>query len=296
MKNKSKQLVQLIICIVVIAALVGAGTVAGLFVSIKDAFSSLSINGTVIVRLLIMVFVVIAVEKLLELILGLLPGKNHRAATIATISQSILKYAAAIVIICWGLSIAGVNISTIAASVGILALVVGFGAESLIADVVSGLFMMFENQYNVNDIIEVDGFRGTVSDIGIRTTSITDPGGNVKIINNSNMKDILNRSDYSSNAVSEVAISYDTDIEALEKQIPEMMQAIYEKHKDTMTEVPRYLGVSELGNCGVTLKFIVKVKEKDIFGAQRILNRELWVSLKQAGVEIPYPQLDIHQR
>ena len=67
------------------------------------------------------------------------------------------------------------------ASVGVVALVVGFGAESLIEDMITGLFMLFENQYNVGDIVEVDGFRGTVTSIGIRTTCITDPGDNVKI-------------------------------------------------------------------------------------------------------------------
>ena len=76
------------------------------------------------------------------------------------------------------------NVSTILASVGLLALIVGFGAESLITDVITGVFMLFENQYNVGDIIEVSGFRGTVSSIGIRTISITDSSGNIKIINN----------------------------------------------------------------------------------------------------------------
>ena len=99
-----------------------------------------------------------------------------------------LKYIAGIVILCWGLSIIGVNVSTIVASVGIIALIVGFSAESLIADVVTGAFMIFENQYNVGDIVEVDGFRGKVTNIGIRTTSITDTGDNVKVINNSAMR------------------------------------------------------------------------------------------------------------
>lgn len=66
-----------------------------------------------------------------------------------------------IVILCWGLTILGVNITTIVASVGILALIAGFSAESLIADLVTGAFMLLENQYNVGDIVEVNGFRGT---------------------------------------------------------------------------------------------------------------------------------------
>ena len=131
---------------------------------------------------------------------------------------------AAIVILCWGLSILGVDLSTIVTAVGILALVVGFGAESLIADVVTGTFMLFENQYNVGDIVEVNGFRGTVQEIGIRTTSIMDAGGNVKIINNSDMKNILNRSDNASLAVSNIDVPYETDLEALEAKLPALME------------------------------------------------------------------------
>lgn len=76
----------------------------------------------------------------------------------------------------------------VVASVGVLALIVGFSAESLIADMVTGLFMLFENQYNVGDIVEVGGFRGTVTCIGLRTTCITDSSDNIKIVNNSDMQ------------------------------------------------------------------------------------------------------------
>ena len=74
--------------------------------------------------------------------------------------------------------------------------------------------MLLENQYNVGDIVEVNGFRGTVTSIGIRTTCITDTGDNVKIINNSEMKNILNRSDNYSKAVCDISIPYETDLES----------------------------------------------------------------------------------
>lgn len=81
--------------------------------------------------------------------------------------SSLVKYVAGIIIVCQSLSLLGVNVGTIIASVGVLALVVGFSAESLIADVVIGAFMLLENQYNVGDIVEVNGFRGVVTKIGI---------------------------------------------------------------------------------------------------------------------------------
>ncbi len=237
---------------------------------------------------------VIAVESLLGLLLTLPKPKNHRILSILSILASLLKYIAFLVILCWGLAMLGVNVSTIVASVGIIALVVGFSAESLIADVVTGAFMLFENQYNVGDIVEVAGFRGTVTSIGIRTTCITDPGGNVKIVNNSEMKNILNRSDKLSRSISEIAIPYATDLEKLESEIPALMDKIYQTRTDVFKAPPVYLGVQELADSSVVLKFVVEVDEKDVYSGARLLNRDLLLGFRSLGVECPFPQVDVH--
>ena len=231
---------------------------------------------------------------LLGMLFGAIRPASHRGRTVMTLLASMTRYVAALVILCWGLSIFGVDVNAIVASVGILALIVGFGAESLIADLVTGFFMLFENQYNVGDIVEVGGFRGTVKEIGIRTTSIEDAGKNIKIINNSEMKNILNRSSKASIAVASIDIPYTADLEKLEAQIPGLMQEIYARHTDTMLSPPRYLGVQSLGESGVTLKFIVEIDESNIFTVPRILNHDLLLGFRKLGVECPFPQLDIH--
>ena len=253
-------------------------------------------TANVFVKLFTMLFAVLFCEGLFVALLRFLRPASHRGQTVVTLISSLGKYVAAIVILCWGLSILGVNVSGILASVGILTLVVGFSAESLIADVITGFFMLFENQYNVGDIVEVGGFRGTVSEIGIRTTAITDVGGNVKIINNLDMKNILNRSDRSSIAVSTIDIPYATDLEALEARLGALMEEIYQKHSDVMLSAPEYLGVQALGASGITLRFIVTVEEQHIFAANRLLNHDLLLGFRKLGVECPFPQLDVHQR
>ena len=200
------------------------------------------------------------------------------------------------IIVCQSLSLLGVNVGTIIASVGVLALVVGFSAESLIADVVIGAFMLLENQYNVGDIVEVNGFRGVVTKIGIRTTSITDGGGNVKIINNSEMKNILNRSDNNSWSVSDISIPYETDLEKLEAQLPALLEEIFRARGDVMLDVPQYLGVQTLDASGIVLRFWVKVAEKNIYAGARALNRELLLGFRRLGVECPFPQMDVHMK
>ena len=270
--------------LVLFAALAG-----GLFALFQSTQSPLAKAGA-------MAFAVLAAESFLTLVLSFLHPRSHRLRTLLTLAASLLKYIALIVILCWGLSILGVDLSTIVTAVGILALVLGFGAESLIADLVTGTFMLFENQYNVGDIVEVNGFRGTVKEIGIRTTSIIDAGKNIKIINNSDMKNILNRSDNASLAVSNIDIPYETDLPAFEKKLPGLMTRIFEAHKDVFLSEPVYLGVQELAPSGVTLRFIAEVPEDKIYSGARLLNRELLVGFRALEVEVPFPQLDLHQR
>ena len=206
MKDNKRVFIRLIVLFAIFAVAFAVGLIGDYidFDNLEKAFGSF--QAIKLLYLLCMVCFVLFLETLLVFLLGLFEPENHRAKSVLSIVSSMLKYITAIVILCWGLSILGCNVSTIVASVGILALVIGFSAESLIADVVTGTFMLFENQYNVGDIVEVDGFRGTVTNIGIRTTCITDPGDNVKIVNNSAMKNILNRSDKLSRSISEIAV------------------------------------------------------------------------------------------
>lgn len=290
-KNKTK-ITGLIACIAILIITVPVGFLTDVF-DFED-LKTVGIEFSTILKVIVMAAAVIAVVSLITMLLSLPNPKNHRTRSLLSIVSSMLKYIAGIVILCWGLSIIGVNVSTIVASVGIIALIVGFSAESLIADVVTGAFMIFENQYNVGDIVEVDGFRGKVTNIGIRTTSITDTGDNVKVINNSAMRNILNCSDKLSRSVCDISIPYETDIEELEKQIPGLVQLMYENHKDVMQDVPKYLGIQQLADSSIVLRFVVNVNEKDIFSCTRIMNHDLLLGFRKLGIECPFPQVDVH--
>lgn len=291
-KNTKSKVIGLLICLAVLAAAVPVGFFTDVF-SLQD-LKNVAVDLSAVLKIVIMAASVIGVQVLLSLLLSLPKPKNHRLRSVLSIISSLLKYIAFIVILCWGLALLGVNVSTIVASVGIVALIVGFSAESLIADVVTGAFMIFENQYNVGDIVEVDGFRGTVTSIGIRTTCITDPGDNVKIVNNSAMKNILNRSDKPSRSICDISIPYGTDLEKLEEQLPALLQEIFENRADMMKKTPQYLGVQALADSAVVLRFVVEVSEKDIFSGVRVLNHDLLLGFRKLGVECPFPQVDVH--
>ena len=292
--TKKPAWIRFFICVGVLVILLPISFLTKIF-DIND-IGSIKFDLAVLLRLIMMIAGVIAVETVVTILLGFLHPQNHRARSVISIVSSLLKYVAGIVILCWGLTIIGVNVSTIVASVGIITLVVGFSAESLISDVVTGAFMLFENQYNVGDIVEIGGFRGTVSSIGIRTTSITDVGGNVKIVNNSDMRNILNRSDKTSKSVCDFCIPYATDIVSLEERIPAMLDRIFEAHTDMMKSAPKYLGVQTLSDSSVILRFTVEVEEKDIYSGARVLNHDLFVGFRELGVEVPFPQIDVHNK
>ena len=153
MKSKKPLLIRLIVLFVImlIAFIIGWARDVIDFDNLEETFGEF--NGTKLLCLICMIAGVLFVETLIVIVLDLFKPENHRARSVLSIISSMLKYVTAIVILCWGLSILGANVSTIVASVGILALVIGFSAESLIADVVTGTFMLFENQYNVGDIV-----------------------------------------------------------------------------------------------------------------------------------------------
>ena len=222
--------------------------------------------------------------------------KETRARTVCSLTRSILSYTAVLLSVFFGLRALGVDVTASLASVGVVTLIIGFGAQSLIEDVLTGIFLIAEGRYNVGDILVLDDFRGKVVDISVRTTTLEDSGGNHKIINNSEMKNILNRSDNASRAVCDMDIPYETDLEALEAKLPELLEKIGKDHADVLRSAPQYVGVQSLEASSVRLRFVVPVAEENIFSAQRLLNRELLLGFRRLGVECPFPQLDVHSR
>ena len=221
-------------------------------------------------------------------------AKNTHSRTIAILLTELFRYLAVIIAVIWGLSILGVNTSALLAGAGIISLIIGFGAQSLIEDIITGLFIIFERQYEIGDIIILDDFRGVVRAIGVRTTTIEDVGGNLKVVNNSDIRNFQNRSKNNSYSICLVGVSYNTNIPAMEEAIAEALPEIYEDNQDLFLDVPEYLGIEEFADSSMVLKFQVLTKEENVFRSRRRLNRELKIMLDEAGIEIPFPQVVVH--
>ena len=233
--------------------------------------------------------------QIIKLLLNALAKKGGRAQTVINLISGLLKYIAVIAAVVWGLSILGVNATAVLAGVGIVGLILGFGAQSLIEDIITGAFIIFEGQYVIGDIIILDEFRGVVRNIGVRTTTIEDAGGNLKVVNNSDIRNFQNRSRNSSLAICEVSVAYDTDLKKLDQVMKEGLPRMYEAHKDLYKAVPIFRGVIALADSGVNLRITAEVKEEDVFVAQRQLNRDVWALFTEKDIEIPFPQVVVHR-
>lgn len=240
------------------------------------------------------VIMVYLIATLICAILALIAKRNNHSKSVAGLFSSIVKCVAAIVAIVWALSSIGVNLTGIFASLGILSLIIGFGAQSLIEDAITGIFIIFEGQYQVGDIIVLDDFRGVVTNIGIRTTTIQDIGGNLKVINNSDIRNLQNRSRNASLVASEIGMRYEDRIEDVEKILLPGLQDIYERNKDIYLAPPRYVGVEALAESSVVLRVVADVAEENIFIGRRTLNRELKILFDNNNIEIPFPQVVVH--
>ncbi len=263
-------------------------TVGGVFSDVSALSDMLTFNWMALVQVAIMIVVLLFLREVLHWILQRCTPKTGRGETLKNLALSSLQYTVVTIGLLWGLAILGVNISTLFASVGIVALIVGFGAESLISDMVTGFFMIFENLYNVGDMIEIDGYRGTVTSIGLRTTSVTNDGGNAKIFNNSDMRNIVQLSNLNSYAVCDVPIAYEADLDLACETVSALLARFPEEYPDIFPCTPNLLGVQELGKFAVYLRVSASVAEAKRFTAARIMNKLLKIEMEKAGMGAPH--------
>ena len=229
----------------------------------------------------------------IRVILNKLLSKSNRGATIVKLLNSFIKYLLMIVALMLILNTWGVDTSTLLASAGILSLVIGLGAQSLISDIIAGIFIVFEGEYQVGDIVIIDGWRGTVDEIGIRTTKVIDWQGNIKIINNSAISSIINQSKELSVTTCVVAVDYRESIPRVELIIKNNIERIRAAIPE-IVDGPYYKGVDSLGDSSVNLLFVATVKENDYYVVQRALNREIKLIFDENDVSIPFPQVTIN--
>ena len=217
----------------------------------------------------------------------------QRINTLRSLVLNIIKY---IIIICVALGIMsqiGINVKSILAGLGIGTALIGLAFQDLAKDLIAGFSIITEGEYEVGDTIEVEGFMGTVTDIGLRTTRIKDFKGRTKIIANHYMDNIINYSDNNSLAVVDVGIAYENNEQEIEKAFDSLFERIKGKIPYS-TKEPELWGVQELSDSSVVYRMVVETEPMKHLITERFLRKEIKKEFDKMKIKIPYTQIEVH--
>lgn len=215
-------------------------------------------------------------------------NKNKRK-TLSSLFKSIVRYVTYFVAGVNILEIFGIKTASLITAAGVGGLAVGFGAQNLVKDVISGFFIIFEDQYNVGDYIEVAGVSGTVEEVGIRSTKLRDFGGQLHIIPNGAISMVTNHSKGVMRAKVEVQIAYEEDLDKALICLEKICINMSNKCKD-IVEGPSVLGVSDLQDSGLCITIIARTVPMQQWSVERALRKAVLDEFKKEGIEIPYPR------
>jgi Mechanosensitive ion channel. len=218
------------------------------------------------------------------------PMDEKRMKTLISVLKSILRYTVYFIAIITILDTLGVPVSSLLAAAGIGGLAIGFGAQSLVKDIINGFFVLFEDQFAVGDYVSIDGITGTVLDIGLRVTKIQGFAGDINIIPNGSINKVTNFTRGNNMAIVDVSVTYDTDLDKAIAILERVGRQMHEE-KPEVQDIPQVLGVTELGESGITLRMIAKTLPMNHWAVERELRKRIKEAFDKEGIEIPYPRM-----
>lgn len=224
--------------------------------------------------------------------------RANRAATLGQLMRNvasvvILSIAFLMILAEWGF-----NLAPLIAGAGILGVALGFGAQALVSDFLSGVFMLLEDQYGVGDIIDIDGTSGTVEDVQLRVTRLRSVDGVVWWVRNGEVTRVGNMSQNWSRALLDVGVAYDSDVARVRELLGEEAHRMFadEEWGTLLLEEPEVWGVEDLGNDAVVVRMVLKTLPGEQWAVARELRERIKVRFDAEGVEIPFPQRTVWVR
>ncbi|TLS35144.1 mechanosensitive ion channel family protein [Pseudalkalibacillus caeni] len=221
--------------------------------------------------------------------------EERREATLIRLIENVFTYAVYFIAFIMVLSELGVDVRTLIAGAGVVGLAVGFGAQNLVRDIISGFFIIFEKQFSVGDYVKISSFEGFVEEIGVRITKIKSWTGELHIIPNGSIAEVTNFSVHNSVAVVDISIAYEENIPEAEEAVVKLLDELYEKHEE-MVAKPEYLGVQTLGASEVVMRITAEVTPMAHWKIGRLIRKAVKLRLDELGIEIPFPRLVMYQR
>lgn len=220
-------------------------------------------------------------------------GNKKRSKTLISLVQNVMKYIVWFIVITTILSKFGISVEGIIASAGVVGLAVGFGAQTIVKDVITGFFIIFENQFDVGDYVKINSggttvAEGTVKSIGIRSTRINTITGELTILPNGSMGEITNFSITNGTAIVEIPVSNDENLDHIEKKLNKLFVAMRSKYYLFVTD-PVVEGLDTFESNRVTFRISAETIPGEGASGARILRKEIQKLFVQEGVKMPQP-------
>jgi small conductance mechanosensitive channel len=221
-----------------------------------------------------------------------------RAQTLALVLRSIASVLIWTIAVTMILGELGVNLGPLIAGAGIAGVALGFGAQSLVKDFLSGIFMLVEDQYGVGDIVDVGEATGTVEAVTLRTTRIRSVEGTVWHVPNGMIDRVGNMSQQWARALLDVEVAYGTDIDEAQQVIKAVADGVAEdpEWRRRILEPPEVWGIESMGPDAMSIRLVVKTRPGDQFPVMRELRRRLSEAFLREGIEMPFPQRSVWVR
>ncbi|ANU24505.1 mechanosensitive ion channel family protein [Planococcus donghaensis] len=211
-----------------------------------------------------------------------------RALTLQSLSENIFSYILIFVLVTTVFNIFGLSVASLIAGAGIIGLAIGFGAQGLVSDVVTGFFLLLEKQLDVNDYVTVGSIDGIVEAVGLRTTKLRSFDGTLNYIPNRDILTVSNHSRGNMRALVDIGISYDENIDEAMAVIQEACTQMASKDIG-IVDGPDVIGVQAFGASDVTLRVIARAENGEQWAVERQLRKAIKEALDANGIEIPFP-------
>lgn len=223
---------------------------------------------------------------------------RQRAKTLGVLFKSVASAVVGVVTFMMLLGEFDINLGPLIAGAGIVGVAVGFGAQSLVRDLLSGIFMLIEDQYGVGDVIDVGDAIGTVESVGLRTTRIRDVRGTLWHVPNGEIRRVGNMSQVWARAILDIDVAYDTDLDLAMETIKTVADRLWEEQLEeaTIVEEPVISGVQNFGADAVTIRLSVRTEPSEQWSTGRVLRKRIKEAFDDAGIEIPFPQRTVWLR
>ncbi len=221
---------------------------------------------------------------------------ERRQQTLLKLSQSVLSYVVYFSAIIGALSSLNINVAGLLAGAGIAGLAIGFGAQNLVKDVITGFFIIFEDQFGVGDYVRINtssAAEGTVTEIGLRTTKIVGTTGEVYIVPNGQITEVVNFSLNNSKAVIDMQVGIEADIEKIENVMTEYLKTLPKQYEE-LVDVPKFVGVQNVTGTEITIRIVAETKPQQHYGIARIIRRDVKKILEKNGIPMAYPKMMIY--